>query len=87
MPNGRPGDHPYIDMVAHGLDLEEPELAERLRAVDKSADLGVRELLSDLVWGLWFGPAGLPDDYRRDRMLNHLDTIERLCGDHGWKKT
>jgi len=86
MANGRPGDHPYTDMVGHALDLGEPEIAARVRAIDASAGLDVRELLSDLIWGLWFGPAGLPDDYRRERLLKHLDTLEKLCAGTGGRK-
>jgi hypothetical protein len=86
MVNGKPGDHPYTDILAHGMDLGEPEIAARLRAVDKIADLGVREMLSDLVEYLFPPTPGLPDDYVRERLLMHLDTIERLCSGSGVKK-
>lgn len=85
MANGRPGDHPYTDMVAHGFDLQEPEVAARLRAVDSMAELDVKELLSDLVEYLFPGSGALPDDYTRKRLLRHLDTIESLCAARGRK--
>ena len=79
MPNGRPGDHPYTDIVGHKLDLGEPEIAERVRALDAQAELDVREILSDLLGDLFLGPGGKPDDWRRERLLRHLATLERLC--------
>ena len=79
MPNGKPGDHPYTDMVGHGRDLGEPEIAAKLRAVDAMAALEVKEVLSDLVEYLFPRGGGLPLDYKRERLLKHLDAIEKLC--------
>ena len=87
MPNGKPGDHPYTDMVSHGFDLGEPEVAARLREVDEKAELEVKELLSDLVEYLFPPSPGLPNDYVRERLLRHLTTIERLCARSAGKKT
>jgi hypothetical protein len=70
MVNGKPGDHPYTDILAHGMDLGEPEIAARLRAVDKIADLGVQHLLSDLVEYLFPPAPGLPDDYVREKVAH-----------------
>ena len=83
MANGRPGDDPYLDMVSHGLDLGEPEITARLRAIDATVSLDVRKLLSDLVSCAFLGPGSVPDDYRRERLLGHLTTIERLCFGRG----
>jgi hypothetical protein len=79
MVNGKPGDHPYTDMVGHGLDWGEPEIAARLRKINAAVDLDVKNLLADLVAGFLYKPEGLPDDYSRQTLLGHLDTIERLC--------
>jgi len=77
MVNGKPGDHPYTDLVSHGFDLGEPEIAARLREIDAKVDLETGLLLMDLVAGFHFKPEGL-SDYDRQRLLGHLDTIERL---------
>ena len=83
MPNGRPGDHPYTDMVAHELDWGEPEIAARVRAIDKAASLEIRELLADLIEAFHFTPSGLRDDYNRERFNKHLATLEKICAGGG----
>lgn len=89
MMNGKLGDHPYTDILVHNLDLGEPEIAARRRAVHSIADLEVQEMLSDLFEYLFPGSlGGVPEDYQRERLLRHLDTIEALCaGTSGKKKT
>jgi hypothetical protein len=85
MVNGKPGDHPYTDMLGHGMDLGEPEIAARLREVDSIAELDVKHILSDLVEYLFPGRYGMPPDYQRERLLRHLAVIEKLCAGAGAK--
>lgn len=79
MPNGKPGDSPYTDMVVHGLDCGEPQLADRLRKLDAVGDHGVRNLVSDLVYDAFCRNADGPNAYQRRKLDEYLTTIERLC--------
>jgi hypothetical protein len=76
MPNGKPGDHPYTDIVIHNYDLGEPEIAARVRALHLNSGGRVERLVSDLLM-LTFPPPGESlNAYYRHLLLEHLTTIE-----------
>lgn len=50
MPNGKIGDHPYTDIVVHGLDNYSVCAAELVREIAKLGEESTRRDLSDLLW-------------------------------------
>ena len=50
MPNGKPGDHPYTDIVIHGRDVYSPRAANLVREIAKLSDDKARHRLADLLW-------------------------------------
>ena len=49
MPNGKPGDHPYTDIVIHGRDVYSPHAANLIREIAKLSDEKTRRKLADLL--------------------------------------
>ena len=78
MPNGKPGDHPYTDIIGHRMDLGEPEIAEKVRTLDRIGSGKTRRLVSDLIAFMFPNPGSGMQDYRKAALLEHLDTIEKL---------
>ena len=78
MPNGKPGDHPYSDMVLHHEDFGVPEIARRVRRLHKIGSPEVRRLVSDLVGMMTSGVGAGRDDGHNSTLAMHLDTIEKL---------
>jgi hypothetical protein len=78
MPNGKPGDNPYNDIIVHKLDLGVPEAAKRVRELHALADPDVEHLVFDLLWLMLPGHQS-PNDYYRTVIVKHLDTIYRLA--------
>ena len=78
MPNGKPGDHPYADIVVHRNDMGEPEIAGRVRALHDIGGPRIRHLISDLVVFMLPTESTGMNDYRRSSLLKHLETIEGL---------
>ena len=78
MPNGKPGDDPYHDIIFHKLDIGEPEIARKVRALHALADPDVEHLVVDLLWMML--PIHRPrNEYCRRVIGKHLDTIYRLA--------
>jgi hypothetical protein len=50
MPNGKPGDHPYTDIVTHGHDVYSPGAANLVREIAKLSDEKTRRELADLLY-------------------------------------
>ena len=49
MPNGSPGDHPYTDIVVHGMDVYSAHASALIREIAKLADERTRRgVLDDL---------------------------------------
>ena len=46
MPNGKVGDHPFTDVVVHGLDVYSPSADALIREIDQ---LGGREQIADML--------------------------------------
>ncbi len=76
MPNGKPGDHSFTDIVVHHNDLGEPEIAARVRALHLDSGGRVERLVSDLL-ALTFPPSGESlNPHYRYMLREHLTTIE-----------
>ena len=50
MPNGKPGDHPFTDIVVHGRDVYSPQVAKLVREISKLASDKERREISDLLF-------------------------------------
>lgn len=51
MPNGRPGDHPYTDIVHHHRLVYSPTADALVREIDGLADERTRTALADRLFG------------------------------------
>jgi hypothetical protein len=49
MPNGKPGDHPYTDIVTYGRDVYSPRAASLVREIAKLSDDKAQRKLADLL--------------------------------------
>ncbi len=50
MPNGKPADHPYTDIVTHGQNVHSSRAANLLREIAKLSDDKARRKLADLLF-------------------------------------
>ena len=50
MPNGKPGDHPFTDIVVHGFDVYSPDIDELVRQVAPLCDDKTRRELADRLF-------------------------------------
>lgn len=58
MPNGRPGDHPYRDIVTYDADLYTARIREIVLEVDEYGNRGAKKRAESLLWGTSQSPAG-----------------------------
>lgn len=72
MPNGRPGDHPYTDIVAHNIDIPNTEIAEIVRQIDNSDNDRARSVAKGILWKA--GVSSMGDDELSDEKLKQLRT-------------
>jgi hypothetical protein len=82
MPNGKPGDHPFTDIVVHG----QPVYSVRADAlVREIARLGGRRLIEDLLF-LDYNPFTRPDPARLEAVLAGIrDRLRSEPGEGGRK--
>lgn len=59
MPNGKPGDHPYTDIITHDAELYTESIRELVLAIAASGDASAQQRASELL--LEFYPADLAD--------------------------
>jgi S-adenosylmethionine hydrolase len=50
MPNGKPGDHPYTDIITHGRDVYSPRAASLVREIARLSDDKTQRGLADLLY-------------------------------------
>lgn len=67
MPNGKPGDHPYTDIVTHGRDVYSSRAAGLVREIAKLSDDKARRKLADLLFSE-YNEFSRPD-------VNKLETV------------
>jgi hypothetical protein len=75
MPNGKPGDHPYTDIVIHGHDVYSPRAADLVREIARLGDEKTRRELSDLLW-FEYNDFAKPDVANLEQVLT--EWVERL---------
>jgi hypothetical protein len=51
MPNGKPGDHPFTDIVIHGRDVYSSTAASLVREISRLSDDKGRRELADMLFG------------------------------------
>ena len=68
MPNGKPGDHPFTDIVAHGLPVYSPEVDGLIREIDR---LGGSDQLSDALL-VEYDPHKNPDLKKFEMILTQI---------------
>ena len=83
MPNGKTGDHPYTDIVIHGLDVYSPEADALVREIASLADDRTRHELADRLIRD-FNEYRNPDVKKLERVLtelrDHLKAVARKRG-------
>jgi hypothetical protein len=71
MPNGKPGDHPYTDIVIHGRDVYSPRAAALIREIAKLVDDRARRKLADMLF-LEYNEFETPDVAKLERVLTGM---------------
>jgi hypothetical protein len=84
MPNGRPGDHPYTDIVHHGEAVYSGAVDDLVRKVAELSDeRGRRELASLLLQE--YNDYMSPDVLKLQRFLERrLERLRAEASDRGW---
>ena len=68
MPNGKPGDHPYTDIVIHGARVYSEKADALVREIH---EMGGRDEIADLLWQE-FNVFENPDVTRLERVLTKI---------------
>jgi hypothetical protein len=85
MPNGKPGDHPYTDIVIHRRDVYSPNADALVREIDALGDEKTRRELADRLLGE-FNEYRNPDISVLERVLTEVrDRLKREAGDRGFE--
>ena len=71
MPNGKPGDHPFTDIVIHGLDVYSSLADKLVREIAKLASDTERRKISDLLY-LEYNEYANPNVEELERVLTDL---------------
>lgn len=75
MPNGRPGDHPYTDIVVHKMDFFGGDIDQMIRDIAGHRNSKtVRERLEKLVWENRMEPGDGKTD--RKAMITELEAMK-----------
>ncbi len=80
MPNGKPGDGPFSDIVVHELDYYSPAIDALVREIAAMASEQQRHELGDLLY-FKFNPIHEPDLQELERVLTELR--DKLSGASG----
>jgi hypothetical protein len=52
MANGKPGDHPYTDIVVHGQEAISPSVTRSVKEIYKFGDDRLNAITRSLVWNM-----------------------------------
>ena len=81
MPNGKPGDHPYTDIVIDGRDVYSPHAAE----IAKLSDDKARRQLADLLYSE-YNEFDRPDVSKLEIVLTEIgDRALQGAGERGFE--
>ena len=85
MPNGKPGDHPYTDIVLHGLRVYSEAIDRLVREIAAlSDDRGRRELQDMLLFE--YNEYSKPDLARLERVLSaRREQLRKDATERGWE--
>ena len=84
MPNGKPGDHPYTDVVIHGRDVYSPRAANLIREIAKLSDDKARLRLADMLFAE-YNEFNHPDVRKLETLLTDIrDKALRDARDRGF---
>jgi len=86
MPNGKPGDHPFTDIIVHRHTVFGGEIDDKVRGVDAIATTTFKDLLATFLI-MWPCEKGVPIAPRSlstilDAMLQYAE-IQRRLNDQG----
>jgi hypothetical protein len=85
LPNGKPGDHPYTDIVIHQLSVYSPSADALVREIVALADERTRRELADLLF-FRFNEYDRPNVAELERILTDLrDRLRREASERGWE--
>ncbi len=78
MANGRPGDHPFQDVVHYKLNVFGAEVDDKIRLLNSKGTPGLRVFLSDIVW-YWPVLGGQPAEIGRlSAILDSLKSYAQI---------
>lgn len=85
MPNGKPGDHPFTDIVVHGRDVYSPKAAGLVREIARLAGDKERRALADLLYSD-FNEYFDPDVEKLEGLLTEMrDRLRRAARESGYE--
>lgn len=85
MPNGSIGDHPYTDIVHHGLDIYSPYAASLVREIAVLTDERTRRELADMLMKD-FDEFSNPDVPRLESLLKIMrDRLKQEARERGYE--
>jgi hypothetical protein len=85
MPNGKPGDHPYTDIVIHGRDVYSPRADNLIREIAALSDEKARRDLANRLFAE-FNEYRNPDVNKLEQVLAELrDRLKQEARDRGFE--
>jgi hypothetical protein len=85
MPNGKVGDHPYTDIVHHGLDTYSPRAAGLVREIATLSDERTRREVADLLLND-FNEHFNPDVPKLEKLLTEMrERLKRKAQERGYE--
>jgi len=85
MPNGKPGDHPYTDIMIHGRDVYSKRAAALVREIASLVDEKTRRQLADLLYSE-YNEFLKPDVAKLERVLTEMrDDAKRDARSRGFE--
>jgi hypothetical protein len=85
MPNGKPGDHPYTDIMVHKRDVYSKRAAALVREIALLSDEKGRSQLADLL-SREYDDFGKPDVPKLERVLTEMrDNLKAQAKSRGFE--
>ena len=85
MPNGNPGDHPYTDIVVHGLRVYSEAADDLVKRIARLASQAERDHLAELLF-LDYNEFDRPDVSRLERLLEGIyGKLVSNAKERGWE--